>query len=167
MFLPNDLGKFSITYRNENCQISSYTSNFLLISYSILFNSVTCFSKETLWAWSVYFHIQYLVFVMVIKKYKGFSHFWRTMMFVIFFISLKEKKWFIGHLFHSLNIFCKVSRFKRAYFEFSIDLRKMQFLNASQKRLKMQMLRWKATLLAISEEWKPFCYILWIIQCKR
>ena len=83
------------------------------------------------------------------------------------FYLYKGKKWFIGHLFHYLNTFCKVSRFKRAYFEFSIDLKKMQFLNASQKRHKMQMLRWKATLLAISEEWKPFCYILWTIQGKR
>ena len=83
------------------------------------------------------------------------------------FYLYKGKKWFIGHLFHSLNTFCKVSRFKRAYFEFSIDRKKMQFLNASQKRRKMQMFRWKATLLAISEEWKPFCYILWIIQCVR
>ena len=69
-----------------------------------------------MWAWSVYFHIQYLVFVMVIKKYKGFSHFWQTMMFVIFFISLKEKKWFIGHLFHSLNNFLQSFSFQKGLF---------------------------------------------------
>ena len=108
-------------------------------------------SKQTLWAWSVYFFDLIHDFCDDDQKIQRFLTFLTDNDVRHIFYLYKGKKMIYRPFVPFPKYIVQSFSFQRAYFEFSIDLKKMQFLNASQKRHKMQMLRWKATLLAISE----------------
>ena len=88
-----------------------------LLHFDFEYNKI---SKQTVWAWSVYFFDLIHDFCDDDQKIQRFLTFLTDNDVRHIFYLYKGKKWFIGHVFHSLNTWCKVSRFKEPILNFQL-----------------------------------------------